>query len=213
MDGGKAPAHRKATRGDWLAAALDTLVREGVEQVKILPLSERLGVSRSSFYWYFESRGALLDALITHWNETNTGVIAEHCERPARAITAAVMNLFRAFVGRDGFDHRLDFALREWARRDPEVRRVVDAADAARLRAVRGMFLRHGAGEPEADIRARILYFQQIGYYALELNETLEERLARVAAYVEGFTGQAAAAEDIAAFKAEMRAREAGEVG
>lgn len=212
MDGGKAPAHRKATRADWLTAALDTLVREGVEQVKILPLSERLNVSRSSFYWYFESRRALLDALLSHWNESNTGVIAEHCKRPSRSITVAVLNLFRAFVGRAGFDHRLDFAVREWARRDADVRRVVDAADAARLRAVREMFRRHGAAVAEADIRARILYFQQIGYYALELNETLEERLARVAAYVEGFTGQAAEAEEIAAFKAEMRMREAGEM-
>ena len=55
--------HVKVTREDWLNAARDVLVTEGVASVKILPLSTRLGVSRSSFYWYFENREDLLSAL------------------------------------------------------------------------------------------------------------------------------------------------------
>ena len=40
----------KVTRQDWLNAALDVLVNNGEEQIKILTLAERLDVSRSSFY-------------------------------------------------------------------------------------------------------------------------------------------------------------------
>ena len=45
----------KATRDDWLDLALSVLAAEGVAHVTVLNLSERLGVSRSSFYWYFKN--------------------------------------------------------------------------------------------------------------------------------------------------------------
>ncbi len=54
----------KATRDDWLDIALSVLAVEGVDRVTVLSLSERLGVSRSSFYWYFKNRDELLDALL-----------------------------------------------------------------------------------------------------------------------------------------------------
>jgi len=62
----------KVTREDWLNVALDVLVSEGVGEVKILTIGQRLNVSRSSFYWYFKSRQDLLDALLKHWQATNT---------------------------------------------------------------------------------------------------------------------------------------------
>lgn len=198
-----AAAHAKVTREDWLAAAREVLVGDGVAEVKILSLGTRLGVSRSSFYWYFDSRQDLLDALLDEWERRNTARLAEHCERPAPTITAAVCNFFRCFVDPDLFDQGLDFAVREWARRDEGLRARVDAADAARLAAVASMFERHGYSPQEADIRARILYFMQLGYHALDQVEPLEARLARVPGYLEGFTGIApdpADVEDLAAF-------------
>ena len=55
---------RKVTAADWLKIALRTLIGEGVEQVRILPLAKKLGVSRSSFYWYFKDREDLLNKLL-----------------------------------------------------------------------------------------------------------------------------------------------------
>lgn len=201
----------KVTRSDWLDAAMAVLVDTGVEQVKILTLSERLRVSRSSFYWYFEDRQHLLNDLLALWNNSNTGVIQRHCALPSRTIAEAVLNLFRCFVGAEAFDHRLDFAIRDWARRSADVRAVVDRADADRLAAVAGLFARHGFAAPEADTRARILYYMQIGYYAMELNEPLDERMSRVAGYVAGFTGTPASPAELDAFVAHVQQTTTGE--
>ena len=57
----------KVTRDDWLKLAGTVLVEHGVSQVKILTLANSLGVSRSSFYWYFRSRDDLLDQLLEGW--------------------------------------------------------------------------------------------------------------------------------------------------
>lgn len=182
--------HVKVTRDDWLSQARDTLVRDGVAQVKIMKLAERMGVSRSSFYWYFRDRDDLLRALLTEWEARNSASIIRQCGLPAANITEGVCNFFVCFVDPDYFDTGLDFAVREWARRDEALRSRVDAADAARLRAVTDMFSRYGYTQQEADARARILYFMQLGYHALDVREPMGDRLARVSAYLKGFTGQ-----------------------
>ena len=68
----------KVTREDWLDLAAEVLVEHGVSQVKVLALANRLGVSRSSFYWYFRSRKDLLDQLLAQWEGQNTRAILTH---------------------------------------------------------------------------------------------------------------------------------------
>jgi AcrR family transcriptional regulator len=197
--------HVKVTREDWLAMARDTLVNEGVEKIKILTLAERMEVSRSSFYWYFKNRDDLLDALLAEWETRNTARIVEHCRLPASSITQALCNFFLCFIDPAKFDTGLDFAVREWARRDEALRLRVDAADKARIKAVTSMYRQHGYDATDADARARILYFMQLGYHALDVRETMELRLSRVAPYLEGFTGRPAQPDALDAFMTTVR--------
>ena len=181
----------KVTREDWLNLAARVLIERGVSHVKVLTLARSLGVSRSSFYWYFQSRKDLLDQLLERWEGQNTRAILDHAARPAGNICRAVMNLFECFIDPTRFDPRLDFAVREWARRSPALRTRLDAADAARVGAIRDMFLDHGFEETEAFTRARIIYFMQIGYYALVENEPFETRFALLQTYLVAFTSEA----------------------
>ena len=54
----------------------------------------------------------------------------------------------------------------------------------------RDFFLRFDYPKAEALIRARVLYYSQIGFYALEVHEPLDKRLGYTEAYYECFTGQ-----------------------
>jgi AcrR family transcriptional regulator len=200
---GSLGGNTKVTRQDWLNVAMDVLVSDGVEQVKVLTLGDRLNVSRSSFYWYFKSRQDLLDALLDHWQQTNTAALVRQAQAPADSITAAVCNVFRCFVDDQLFNTRLDFAVREWARRSGPVRRVLDISDEKRLKALTAMFARYGYEPEEAATRARVLYYMQIGYNLAELNEPLEDRLKLVPAYLLVFTGRepaGAEVEELAAY-------------
>jgi AcrR family transcriptional regulator len=188
----------KVTRQDWLNVAMDVLISEGVEQVKVLALSDRLGVSRSSFYWYFKSRQDLLDALLGEWDRTNTAALIAQANAPSETITGAVCNVFHCVIDPEVFNTSLDFAVRAWARGSGKVRRVLDRSNAARLAALSDMFLRYGYAQIEAETRARILYFTQIGYDDADLHETMEERNKLVPMYLLGFTGQHALPQEIA---------------
>ncbi len=199
----------KVTQQDWLNIARDVLVHDGVGELKILSLAEKLSVSRSSFYWYFENRSELLDALLAEWEARNSQSIIRHCEVPADTIVEAACNFFRCFVDESLFDSRLDFAVREWARRDMSVRDRIDQADARRLAAITAMYARHGFAPDAADARARVLYFMQLGYHALDVRETMETRMARLPQFLECFTGVRPTDEVIAEFSKFAMAQEA----
>ena len=51
---------------DWLEAATQILVDDGIDTLKISRLSARLGVTKGSFYWHFANRAELIDAALEH---------------------------------------------------------------------------------------------------------------------------------------------------
>ena len=139
-----------------------------------------------------------LEALLDDWEARNTRTIVAQCALPAETIGEAVGNFFKCFLNPDLFDRGLDFAVREWSRRDGAVRQRIDQADRERLAAVIQMFERHGFTPYEADVRARILYYMQLGYHALDVREPMQARCDRLAGYLKGFTGQEASDEVLA---------------
>lgn len=192
----------KVTRQDWLNAAMDVLITDGVERVKILAIADRLKVSRSSFYWYFKDRADLLDALLDHWDSTNTAALVAQTNAPAKTITAAVCNVFRCVVNPALFDISLDFAVRDWARRSSEVRDVLHRSDVRRISALQAMFGRYGYTKTDALIRARVLYYMQNGYNDADLKEPIEERMRVLPHYLRAFTGVEPLAQEIEEFRA-----------
>jgi len=199
--GQRAPSRNvKATREDWLDCAFGVLAAEGAAKVTILSLSDRLGVSRSSFYWYFADRDELLDSLIARWDEKNTCSIVAQAKAAAASINEAVCNVFRCWVDPAIFSPRLDFAVREWARGSGKARAALDCADSERTAAIAGMFARFGYSEKDALVRARVLYYTQIGYYALDIREPIEARLALTPHYLETITGLSPTDADMESF-------------
>ena len=190
----------KVTRSDWLNVAMDVLITDGVEQVKVLALAERMNVSRSSFYWYFKSRQDLLDALLRTWEETNTAAMVAQSQVPAKQITGAVLNVFHCIADPALFNTALDFAIRDWARRSGKVRSLLDRSDARRVEALTQMFARFGFPSPEDMTRAKVLYYMQLGYDMAEPNETYAHRLEMVPYYLKAFTGIDPLPEELDAF-------------
>ncbi|MFC3285748.1 TetR/AcrR family transcriptional regulator [Litchfieldella rifensis] len=180
----------KGSRDAWLDAAFELLLESGVDSVKILPLAKRLNLSRTSFYWFFKDREALLDALIERWREKNTRGLVQQTEAYAESIVEAILNVFDCWLNPELFDSQLEFAMRSWALQSDEVSREIDAADETRIEALTRMFVSHGYDTLAANVRARTIYLTQIGYISMKTQEALEVRMRRIPAYVEIFTGQ-----------------------
>ncbi len=194
------PSRPATTEEAWLTAAYEVLTSQGVEAVKIMPLAKRLGVSRTSFYWHFKDREALLEAMIRYWEDKNTGTLVARTKAYAENVFEAVFNLFDCWLDSELFDSRLDLAIRNWARSDPALQVRLDQADARRQQAMTDMLIRFGYDAEEAEVRALTMIYTQIGYISMQVHEDEARRLARMPAYMEVFTGKRPAQSDIDRF-------------
>lgn len=213
-DDGARTSGWRGSREVWLEAARRALIDNGVEAVKIQPLATGLDIARTSFYWFFKDRNALLEALLQDWEAKNTGAFVAACGAYAETISEAVLNLFTLFYDETLFEPQLDFAIRGWAHRSDAVAERVHRADDRRLEVIRDVFLRFEFDRTEADVRARTVYLTQMGYISMQVREDLSLRMARVPAYVKTFCGQAPTASELARFHAGLGFEpDPGEVG
>jgi len=174
----------------WLDAAYESLIESGVDSVRVMPLAKKLGLSRTSFYWFFKDREELLAALIERWRVKNTGNIIAQTEVYADSIAEAMLNVFDCWLNPELFDSQFEFAMRSWALQSPEVSEHIRVADIARREALIQMFVRFDYAFDGADVRARTIYLTQIGYISTNTREDVGERMRRIPEYVKIFTGK-----------------------
>lgn len=186
----------------WLETAYDTLIESGVDAVRILPLAQKLKLSRTSFYWFFKDRDELLAGLVERWRTKNTGGIVRQSQAYAESIAEAMLNVFDCWLDRGLFDSHFEFAIRSWGLQSADVAAHVGQADLARIEALTAMFVRFGYNPLEADVRARTIYLVQIGYISMKADEAIAVRMRRIPEYVEIFTGQAPLPREIGRFHA-----------
>lgn len=185
------PNRMRATRQVWLDAAYDLFVTEGIEAVKIMPLSKKLNLTRTGFYWHFKDLSELHDAIIDIWQTRNTGVLLDRCAAPAQSLCEALFNLIDCWIDQDLFDAPLDLAIRNWARSDPRLQALVDSSDKARLDAVTEVFERFGKTGDAAHYRALTVILTQTGYYSMHVSEPRLQRAIAGCQYAEIFAGEA----------------------
>lgn len=152
-------ADRK-TRDDWIRAASVALRAAGIDAVKVEALARDLGVTKGSFYWHFEDRNDLLEALLELW-EAETEELIEAAASGGTPSDRIVT--FFTGAARVGL-HPPDLEIFAWARHDPRI-----AARAARVEGHRMAFLAEqltasGVPPSEAERRAEIGYLATLGW-------------------------------------------------
>ncbi|ASJ70190.1 TetR/AcrR family transcriptional regulator [Granulosicoccus antarcticus] len=192
----KSPGSRQL----WLDEAISLLKSNGVEAVKVMPLAQSLGLSRTGFYSHFLSREALLDDIISYWESKNTPALVLQANAYAQTISEAVLNLFDCWFDEAVFDAQLDMAIRNWARNEATLESRLKSADNERIQAVASVFVKFGFNQSQADVRAMTMIYTQIGYIAMNVQEPLLQRLERAPGYVEVMSGMLPNEEEMARF-------------
>jgi AcrR family transcriptional regulator len=182
----KAP---RRDRADWLDTARRALIGGGVGQVKIEPLASVLGVTTGSFYHHFKNRQELLDGLLTHWETCNSKPLFEAVRGAGSDPDAQLDALFDAWVDEQVYDPAYDSAVRDWARTAPGVEVAVRRVDERRIELLQRIFEGLGYDAERAFIRARITYFHQVGYQAMEIIEPRDLRQRLRPLYREALVG------------------------
>jgi AcrR family transcriptional regulator len=173
----------RLTQADWVIAARATLVRAGVDRVRVQLLAQKLATTTGSFYWHFKNREELLEAVLDDWEERTTASFRRACENAQQTPQDQFEAVAKLWICEDTFDPACDAAMRDWARGSKAVEKRVRRVDEERIELLKGIFLNFGFEATEAFIRARITYFHQVGYYALRIAESKERRLELMPLY------------------------------
>lgn len=183
------PAQKRLTREDWIAAARKVLVKSGVEGVKIDRLTHDTRATRGSFYWHFTDRDDLLKALLHDWEAANNLAIANLRARWAQT-KADFTELIEIWIGEGPESPAFGMAIRTWAHDDAAVEEVMHRVDNEWINLLQLLFEPEAYDAAERLVRARIVYFHQVGYHALALREPYSERLRLVPYYYKVLTGR-----------------------
>ena len=171
------PVKRTRDRDAWLTKALDLLFAHGVAEVKIEVLARKLKLTKGSFYWHFKNRDDLFRSMVDWWRDNQLKFITglNHQVDDPAGVIKAVINFTQHT---DDSSH--DIAMREFARFNKYAARAVAEVDEQRTRYLADLFRAADFSEAEALLRARALYFYQVGEYTtlLAIDPALRDELA-----------------------------------
>ena len=94
------------------------------------------------------------------------------------------------WIDEKDYDPKWDGAVRDWARTSKGVRKVVQDVDNKRIAVLEKIFTDIGYQGKDAHIRARVMYYHQVGYYAMGVQESPKERRALIPYYKRALTGR-----------------------
>jgi AcrR family transcriptional regulator len=174
---------------DWVIAARKLLIQRGIANVKVEPLAQAMAVTTGSFYWHFAGRQALHDALLKDWYDTNTAPLYQAVKTAGSDPRRQYLAFFGVWVLERDFDPRYDQAIRDWARTSKRVADLVREVDDARIELLLEIFENFGYSGLDAEMRARVTYYHQVGYYAMHVKELRERRLELAPFYADILTG------------------------
>lgn len=179
----------KVTKERWLECAKQTLIEDGIGALKADRLARRLKITRGAFYHNFKSVKALEHELLEYWRRTNRFIADDMDLSTPESARKALVTTAQELISETHFEPQFDLAVREWARISKPVASVVSATDESRLRELRAIFEALGYPLPKAQIRAKIFYMHQIGYYSLGLVESVGHREENMDLYLDVLGG------------------------
>ncbi len=153
---------QRISKAQWLETALDVLVTDGIDGVRVEVLAKRLHISKSGFYWHFQNREDLLRTLLDHWRHEITEIISMNPEVRELDPKSRLIRI-NEMVHDFGLT-RYELSIRQWALRDKDAARSVRKVNQIRRDFVGKAFSELGFKGDELEMRTMLF----VGYVSME---------------------------------------------
>ena len=146
----------RTPRTAWIDAGLRALSAGGPDAVRVESLARALGVTKGGFYWHFDDRDGLLDAMLDEWERMVIDDVIDRVDAGGGDARAKLRRLF-ALAAADRDLIEVELAVRDWARRDKAAARRVRRVDNRRMAYLRSLFRDICAEADEVEVRCMVV--------------------------------------------------------
>lgn len=165
---------RKSKR-DWLQAGLQVLTELGTEHLTIETLTQKMGVTKGSFYHHFANYDAFVESLLAYWETEGALDIIAALERYPSP--REKLDRLLAITVNDGYAEEI--ALRAWALRNARVKEVLTRIDRQRLDYLISLCRALTPNMERAEEAAHLFYVAYVGGQQIGLLPAEIQRLYR----------------------------------
>ena len=167
----------KLNRHRWLTAGLQALAEAGPEALRIMPIAERLQVTKGSFYWHFKNLEDYQAAVLEEWERHYTGEAIASLDHdriePREKLRTWV-------IGATYADLRLERAVRSWALNSAIVNTVRRRVDGERIEFLVKLLCGVGWPPETARTRGQWAYCAWLGYATLDEVEFTDRQIGLI---------------------------------
>ena len=149
----------RKSKQDWYKTGLQTLAVQGVDGLTIQTLTDRLGVTKGSFYHHFQNVEDFREKLIAFWADQYRSTSSNLLEDPDGLLALLDTIMEEAF----GTVTEPELTIRVWAQQDEMVRRYVEQVDSMRQEFVLKVFQSVVRDDNSAKLMADMLAVMLIG--------------------------------------------------
>jgi AcrR family transcriptional regulator len=153
----------RTPRARWIDEGLQALAGGGPDAVRIESLARALGVTKGGFYGYFDDRRALLEEMLDSWEHRVIDEVIERVEGEGGDARTRLGRLFALASSSTSELLRIEFAIREWARRDKSVAKRLKRVDTRRMRYMRALFADFCRDGEEVETRCLLAFSLFVG--------------------------------------------------
>ena len=178
----------RLTKGQWLSLALDVLARNGATALSLNNLIEHLHVTKGSFYWHFENQADFQFALVDHWHETHTLVVAKKIDNVEGGPEKRLSSLMKMVIA----EHHVlfDGAITALTMQNPDLKPKVRASYDFRIAYIRKCFSAMGFRGKDLSTRSRMFVAFMISEPLVNAKLSIKQRVAQIPNNMSLLTGQ-----------------------
>lgn len=174
-------AKPRTPRRAWIDQGLRALAAGGPDAVRVEALAESLGVTKGGFYGYFADRPALLTEMLDTWELEVTDKIIQRVEasdgdQDARGKLYRLATIVTEIDDDPTIGIAVELAVRDWARRDPEVAIRLRRVDDRHLAYLRPLYREICADSLEAEARCMIAMSLRLGDHLMSFDHGRHSR-------------------------------------
>lgn len=156
--------HKDSSHDRWIKLAKETIIDKGVEAINVDVMSKKLGVAKTSFYHFFNSKAEFLNQVFEKGIFDGTQALITKL-RPINDPKMRIKRLIKIVFNENLKNELFLRQLRSYGMHNKKIATLINTTEKLRMLFVKDILLELDFDEESAELRSSIFYIYTLGLY------------------------------------------------